>query len=128
MIWLWLACESAEVREARCMRPIADLISWRNDRFRAPPEGPPAAPATPDSLLREERDRVDAAVADMQPLRDGCRRQWSIGLWSDPDSPSLRLRDEALRRVLELPAVDYTEAAVGYSRQTTDGRAGVPDK
>lgn len=125
MIWLVWACESAELRDARCMRPPSELMTWRNDRFRSPLEGPPAAPATPDSLLREERDHVEAAVAAMLPLARSCDTQWRLGLWSDPDSPSLRLRDEALRRVLELPAVDYSEAAVGYSRQTTDGRPGV---
>ncbi len=125
MIWVWLACESADVREARCQRPLVELVAWRNGRFLSPPEGPPAAPATPDSLLREERDRVDAAVADMRALGNNCDTQWRFSLWTEPDTPPARLRDEALRRVLALPPVEYSVKGVGYARQTTDGRAGV---
>jgi hypothetical protein len=61
----------------------------------------------------------------MRTLPGSCEPQWRVGLWSEPDTPPLRLRDEALRTALALPPVDYTVKAVGYARQTTDGRAGV---
>jgi hypothetical protein len=125
VIWLLAACEPAEVREARCQGPLVELVRWRSDRFRSVPDGPPPASATPDSLLREERDRVETAVAALRAAGSGCDTLWRTGLWTEPDTPPLRLRDEALRRVLGLPVVDYDVEAVGFSRQTTAGRPGV---
>lgn len=123
MIWLLLACESREVAEARCQKPITELVEWRNERTRQRLAG--NEHLSPAELLAGERAHVDAAVAALAALPGRCENQWRFSLWSEPDTPPARLRDEAIRRRLGLPAIDYTVNAVGSAGLTTDGRVGI---
>lgn len=126
MIWLVLACESREVTEARCQKPITELVEWRNERVRQRLAGNETL--TPAALLADERAHVDAAVAELGRLPGRCENQWRMSLWAEPNTPPARLRDEAIRRRLGLPPIDYTTDAVGLAGLTTDGRAGVAPK
>lgn len=123
MIWLLLGCESREVLEARCQKPTTELVEWRNERTRQRLAGNERLSAA--EMLAAERAEVEAAVVELGALPGRCENLWRMALWANPDTPPARLRDEALRRRLGLPAVDYTVDAVGPAGLTTDGRPGV---
>ncbi len=123
MIWLLLACEPEEVRVARCQAPLIEVVTWRNDRYREWLAG--REQFTPTQMLALERQNVASAVARMRPSVGDCASTWRMVLWSTPDTPTARLRDEAVRQVLGLPTADYSAVAVGIAGVTTDGRAGV---
>lgn len=128
MIWLLLlGCESAEVRSARCTAPLTELVKWRvESRGRAVPldatkpwDVPPAL--APDALAAAEKAHVATAVTKLRQL-EGCEDVLRMSLWSAPDNPAARLRDEAVRQALGFPAVAYDPVALGAAGVTTDGR------
>ncbi|MSQ02518.1 MAG: hypothetical protein EXR71_11620 [Myxococcales bacterium] len=123
MIWLLLACEPGELRAARCQAPLVELVTWRNDRYREWLAGRERLGA--GEMLAFEREHVAAAVTRMRPDVGSCATTWRMSLWSTPDTPTARLRDEAVRQVLGLPTTGYSTVAVGLAGVTTDGRAGV---
>ncbi len=124
MIWFLLACEAEEVRVARCQAPLVELVTWRNERYREWLAGRELLSGP--QMLVVERDRVAASVARMRPDVGACASTWRMVLWSTPDTPTARLRDEAVRQVLGLPTIDYSSVAVGIAGVTTDGRPGLP--
>lgn len=127
MLWWLFACESAEVRDARCSAPLSELVKWRvESRGRAEPLDPKdpwhVPPALePAALAAVEREHVAAAVAKLR-AQQGCEDLWRMTLWSTPDNPAGRLRDEAVRQVLGFPGVPYDAVALGNAGVTTDGR------
>ncbi|GDX79586.1 hypothetical protein LBMAG42_13970 [Deltaproteobacteria bacterium] len=126
ILLLLLGCEPEEVRQERCLGPVIELTKWRNGKAAEWLAG--RDPLEPGQLRRDEKAKVDDAVERLRAAGSGCRSAWEMGVWTVPDTPPARLRDEALRRVLDLPAVDYTPVAVGPAGVTTDGRIGVEPK
>ena len=116
-------CRSAEQQEAECIGPIVELVRWRDQLESARTlAGEVVAPA---EMARRERERVEAAVVTLRPHRRACELTWSVAMHQEADNPGLRLREEALLRVLELPERDYPPAAVGWAGVTTAGRRAV---
>lgn len=118
-----LGCEAEEVRQERCLGPVIELVKWRNGKLSEWLAG--RDPLEPGQLRRDEKAKVAAAVLRLRAAGGGCRGAWEMGVWTVPDTPPARLRDEALRQVLGLPGVNYTPVAIGPAGVTTDGRVGV---
>jgi hypothetical protein len=118
-------CEPSEVREWKCVGPLVELVRWRDGEERARLFG--GKIVTPEALGREEQERVDAAVEALRDRRGACEMTWSVLMHQPPDNPGLRLREEAILRMLELPPRDYPPVAVGFAGRTTAGRPPVGD-
>lgn len=103
LLWLF-ACRDEPVEEHRCFGPLVELVRWR--------DGEEARPTVAD-VATEEARRIDATVQDLAPETKRCEAAWRMGLWSTPDNPGLRVRDQALRRLLGLPATTYPPEALG---------------
>ena len=123
ILLFFLGCEAEEVRQERCLGPVIELVKWRNGKLSEWLAG--RDPLEPSQLRRDEKAHVDEAVARLRAAGGGCRGAWEMGVWTVPDTPPSRLRDEALRQVLGLPAVEYSTVAVGPAGVTTDGKVGV---
>lgn len=106
--------------EWRCVGPLVELIRWRDEKEQA--RIWKADPITPAELAALERQKVAEAVAVLRPRRRACELTWSFQMHQPPDNPGLRLREEALLQVLELPPRDYPIAAVGWAGVTVSGR------
>jgi hypothetical protein len=108
------------VREWRCVGPLVELVRWRDERdAERLLRGVKIAPG---ELAAQERAQVEATVAALRERRASCELTWSVLMHQTPDNPGLRLREEALLRVLELPPRDYPVNAVGWAGVTTTGR------
>ncbi len=124
MILLFLlGCEPEEVRQERCLGPVIALVKWRNAKASEWLAG--RDPLEPVQLRRDEKAKVDEAVEALRAAGSGCRGAWEMGVWTVPDTPPSRLRDEALRQALGLPSVVYSTVAVGPAGLTTQGVVGV---
>ncbi|MDP2313744.1 MAG: hypothetical protein Q8P41_12625 [Pseudomonadota bacterium] len=113
-------CWNEAKDEWACIGPIVEVVKWRDEREAARLYG--GKPITAAALAQEERDRVLAAVEALAPRRRACELTWSVLMHQPPDNPGLRLREEVLLRVLELPPRDYPPVAVGWSGVTVAGR------
>lgn len=120
---LLAGCESPAAREWKCVGPVVELVKWRDQRENARVLG--GEVIAPAALLAEEREHVATAVETLRPRRDACEMTWSVLMHQEPDNPALRLREEALLRVLDLPPRDYPAEAVGWSGATIAGRPAV---
>lgn len=117
---LGVGCWNEAVDEWQCIGPIVEVVKWRDERESARLyRGEVLAPA---DLARQERERVEAAVAALTPRRRLCELTWNVMMHQPADNPGLRLREEALLRVLELPPRDYPPEAVGWAGVTIAGR------
>lgn len=103
LVWL-LACRDEPVEEWRCFGPLVELVKWR--------DGEELRPVAAD-VAAEEASRIQATVEALAPERRRCEAAWRMGLWSTPDNPGLRVRDQALRRLLGLPEGSYPPEAMG---------------
>ncbi len=93
------------------MGPLSALVRWRDgvehERvFRG-------ANLSPVALAADERFHVEAAVAALQGEATQCAGAWRMVLWSTADNPGARLREEAVRRLLALPARSFPPEAIG---------------
>jgi hypothetical protein len=113
-------CWNHEKDEWECIGPVVEVMRWRDEREAARLLRGDAV--TPAELARLERERVEAAVVALTPRRAACELTWSVMMHVPADNPGLRLREEALLRVLELPPRDYPPNAVGWAGVTTAGR------
>jgi hypothetical protein len=121
ILLLLLGCESAEVRERHCVGPLVELVRWRDEREHARLyKGEDIVPAR---LAEEERAKVEATAAALAPHRTACEMTWSVLMHQPPDNPALRLREEAILRVLGLPARTYDVEAVGWAGVSVSGMA-----
>lgn len=101
ILWALAACPDVPVEEWRCTGPLVELVTWR-DHERT----------LGHAVARDvEEAHIAAAVSALAPRRSDCETTWRMGLWSNPDDAGLRVRDEALRRLLDLPPVEYGPAA-----------------
>jgi len=116
-------CKSAEQQEWECIGPVVELVRWRDELETA--RLLRGEVVTPADMAARERVHVEAAVTTLAPRRTACELTWSVLMHQTPDNPGLRLREEALLRVLDLPARDYPADAVGWSGVTTTGRPAV---
>lgn len=124
LLLLLAGCSSDEQDEWECIGPAVEVMKWRDEREIARTlRGEAIAPA---QLARDEREHVDEAVAALTPRRAACELTWSVMMHAPADNPGLRLREEALLRVLELPPRDYPPDAVGWAGVTTAGRTATP--
>jgi hypothetical protein len=112
-------CEPAEVGEWACVGPLVDLVRWRDDREVARGGGEALTPA---GLAAEERAHLESTVATLAGKRRSCEMTWSLLLYQPPDNPGLRLREETVLRLLDLPPHDYPPEAVGFAGVTVAGR------
>ncbi|MES2639236.1 MAG: hypothetical protein V4850_07120 [Myxococcota bacterium] len=112
-------CSSDEKDEWECIGPVVEVMKWRDEREAA--RLLRGEVVTPAELARLERERVEAAVLALTPRRAACELTWSVMMHVPADNPGLRLREEALLRVLELPPRDYPANAVGWAGVTTAG-------
>lgn len=120
-LWALAACVDREVEEWRCVGPLVEIVRWRDEREAARVlRGEAIVPA---DLAREERARVDTAVEALRPRRRACELTWSLLMNQPADNPGLRLREEVILTVLELPPRDYPADAVGWAGVTAAGRA-----
>lgn len=119
------ACEPSEVSEWKCVGPLVELVKWRDGEETARVYG--GKVVTPEGLWREEQARIDAAVEALRGRRGACEMTWSVLMHQPPDNPGLRLREEAILRMLELPPRDYPAVAVGFAGRTAAGRPPVGD-
>ena len=92
----FLGCDAEAVRQERCLGPVIELVKWRNGKLSEWLAG--RDPLEPSQLRRDEKAHVDEAVARLRAAGGGCRGAWEMGVWTVPDTPPSRLRDEALRR------------------------------
>ena len=105
------------------MGPLVELVRWRDETEQA--RLWKADPITPTELAALERQKVAEAVEVLKPRRGPCELTWSFQMHQPPDNPGLRLREEALLQVLDLPPRDYPIGAVGWAGVTVSGRAPV---
>lgn len=108
MILLLLACQEAAVEDHQCTGPLIELLKWRDGESGNRRIGKGLAP---DALRAAELSHIAAAVEAMRPHADHCGNTWRMGLWSKPDNPGMRVRDEAIRSVLGEPPIDYVAEA-----------------
>lgn len=119
-------CEDREAREWRCIGPLVELVRWRDEEESRARYGTGAL--SPAALAAEERRRVEAVVAQLAPERARCATTWRVTLFQPPDNPGLRLREEAVLRLLGKLPQDYPAEAVGRAGVTVDGRPPIPDR
>lgn len=113
-------CWNEAVDEWQCIGPIVEVVKWRDQREAARNFG--GESMSPAELARQEREHVEAAVVALTPKRRLCELTWSVMMHQPADNPGLRLREETLLRVLELPPRDYPPEAVGFAGVTIAGR------
>lgn len=113
-------CWNESKDEWECIGPVVEVMKWRDERETA--RTLRGEVITPTELARQELERVEAAVAALTPRRGACELTWSVMMHVPADNPGLRLREEALLRVLGLPPRDYPPNAVGWAGVTTAGR------
>ncbi|MDP2308655.1 MAG: hypothetical protein Q8P18_21720 [Pseudomonadota bacterium] len=113
-------CWNESKDEWQCIGPAVEVMQWRDQRETARTLGREVM--TPAELARQELEHVEAAAAALKPRRGFCELTWSVMMHVPADNPGLRLREEALLRVLELPPRDYPPNAVGWAGVTTAGR------
>jgi hypothetical protein len=115
-----LACQRpVEVTQYQCTGPLSALVRWRDELEAARLYGGRAV--TADDAAAQEKTRMEATVSELAGRRGACEDTWRMGLWSEPDNPGARLRDEAIRRLLGLEPQRYPEPAVGIAGQSTSG-------
>lgn len=113
-MWFF-ACVEPAIEDERCFGALIELLRWRKEEEARRREG---KGLDPEALRRAELEQEAAAVARLRPHASSCERAWQMGLWSTPDEPALRVRDEALRTLLGLPGVDYpAKAWAGTARE-----------
>jgi hypothetical protein len=115
-----LACRD-EVDEWRCIGPLVELVTWRDELEHR--RAARTWTGTPAELHAEEVGRVAAAVATMEPRRGACQSTWRMSTWTTPDNPGLRVREEAIRQVLGIPPRAYAPEAVGFAGVSVGGLA-----
>lgn len=120
LVALGSGCWNESVDEWQCIGPIVEVVKWRDQRESARTLG--GEVISPAELARQEREHVEAAVAALLPRRGLCELTWSVMMHQPADNPGLRLREETLLRVLELPPRDYPPEAVGFAGVTIAGR------
>lgn len=113
-------CWNKEKDEWECIGPAVEVMKWRDQRETA--RILKGDTITPAELAREELAKVEAAVAELEPRRGACELTWSVMMHVPVDNPGLRLREETLLRVLDVPPRDYPPNAVGWAGVTTAGR------
>lgn len=107
------------------MGPLVDLVRWRDERETARILGRETLSAA--DLATQEREHVTTAVAKLRPERGNCEMTWAMEMHQPPSNPGLRLREEALLQLLDLPPRDYPPEAVGWSGVTVAGRGAVKE-
>lgn len=106
------------------MGPLTELVKWRDgvehDRLLR------GVTPAPSALASDERAHVELAVSALRPEASHCDGAWRMVLWSTADTPAVRLREEAVRRLLRLPARAFPPEALGVAGVPVDAPAGVP--
>lgn len=116
-----LACTDPDQTMIQCNGELLELIAWRDAverELRAEP-----GRWTPNTLAAEEKRRVEATADTIRARRAQCDRSWEMLMYQPPSNPGLRLREEALLRVLDGAPHDYPPQSVGYAGVSTSGRA-----
>lgn len=114
------ACRD-EVDEWRCIGPLVELVSWRDEQEHR--RAARAWTGTAADMHAEEASRVAAAVEALSARRSACQSTWRMSTWTTPDNPGSRLREEAVRRLLDLPPRAYPAEAVGFAGVSVGGLA-----
>lgn len=102
-----------------CTDPLMEMVTWRDQLNADLVFG--KQHLTADQVAALERDRVNAVVAQLTPLRASCQMTWNVGLFNEPQSPSDRLREEAVLMLLDRPSRTFPPNTLGQAgRQVRD--------